>query len=209
MAIDKSLTLLGYDCRERWCPRARLWPAERVQKFLLRTDVEKPLSTDVFVWPSVFQDQQLGLLELEDLRLGPTGLPTPSLHGWVQDLWQDLSAVRGALAPLIGQRFDVIAVTASAPWHDDVPECVPATLDDEWALLGFDVVDGWLLSGLTNCGYSHDEIETLRSRWAHRLNAHHLFDNEGHATEFASLADLRVREHAPFYVCGLWKLTNG
>jgi hypothetical protein len=206
--MNRSETLLGYDCRERWCPRERLWPPGRTEGFLLRTDVEKPLSTDVFVWPSVFEDQQLGLLELDDLDLGPAGLHTPAWRGWVQDLWQDLATLRAAAAPRLERGFDVIAVTSSAPWHFDVPECVPATLGDQWSLLGFDVVDGWLLSGLTNCGYLRDEIEAQRSRWAPHLNAHHLFDDEAQASEFAKLADLRVREHAPFYICALWRLTS-
>ena len=204
--LDRSLTLLGYDGRERWCPRERLWPADRNQDFLLRADVEKPLSADVIVWPSVFSDAQLDLLGLEDLGLGTAGLPSPSVHGWVQGLWQDLGALRTELAPVIERKFDVIAVTSSAPWHYDVPHCVPPSLDDEWSLLGFDVVDGWLLSGLSNCGYREEEIEPLRSRWAPCLNAHHLFNDEGEAVALARLTARRVREHAPFFVCGLWRL---
>ncbi len=195
--------VLGYDVRERWCPLERLWPAPRRQQFLLRTDVAKPLSADVTVWPGVFADPQLDWLE--EPGLGSNGVPVPSMRGWVQNLWQSLAAIVAAL-PEHGGPVDIIAVTSPVPWHFAVPVSEPPGLDDSWDLLGYDVVDGWLLSGLMNCGYEEHEVDTLRSRWARLLNAHHLFGAEGDAAAFVVVSDARVREHAPFRVCGLWRL---
>jgi hypothetical protein len=70
--------------------------------------------------------------------------------------------------------------------------------------LGFDVSDGSLLSGLSNCGYSKRDIPALRMRWAPYLNAHHLFDDLKQAYEFRDQSNQRVLEHAPFFVYGLW-----
>ena len=80
----------------------------------------------------------------------------------------------------------------------------PGARPPEWPFLGFDVSDGSLLSGLSNCGYYPDELSTLRPQWQSRLNAWHLFEAREDAFEFRSLADKRVTEHAPFFVFGLY-----
>lgn len=202
------MRILGFDARERWCPRERLWPAERAARFLLR-DTEKPLSTDVMVWPSVFEDPQLDLLGMDDLSLGSAGASAPAFRGFVQDLWQDLDALERALTPVTAGRYDVIAVSVDGEWHPSTPPCVPADLDAQWLHLGFDVSDSWLLSGLSNCGYAQEEIDAMRAQWGPRLNAHHLFDDRLDASAFATLCGERVREHAPFHVYGLWRRQRG
>jgi hypothetical protein len=199
--------ILGFDARERWCPRDRLWPGDRRANYLLRPEVDRPLSADVLAWPSVFADPQLDLVGLDDLHLGSAGLPAPGMRGWVQDLWADLAALRAALGSAGDRAYDVIAITTAAPWHFDVPASAPAAPAADWQPLGYDVVDGWLLSGLTNCGYAdHEDIGAWRRRWADRLNGHHLFDELEPAQAFAAATARRVREHAPFHACRIWKL---
>jgi hypothetical protein len=200
------LRLLGYDVRERWCDRRRLWPEQRVQRFLLRTDIDKPLSTDVMVWPTVFADAQLDWLDLGDARIGSVGAPAPAFHGFVQDLWRDLAELERHV-PQDLPAHDVIAITSTDATHPDMPSCSPATLDDHWILRGYDIADSGLLSGLSNCGFLAHEAEDaarLRTQWAGRLNRWHLFDDPTHASDFARLADARVPEHAPFTVYGIW-----
>lgn len=205
--VSSDLVVLGYDARERWCPRERLWPDERCAHYLLRPDIERPLSADVLVWPSVFVDAQLDLLDLEDLRIGSAGLPAPDMRGWVQLLWSDLGSLRRALSGVDDRPHDIVAITAPAPWHFDVPASSPAAPSDDWVPLGYDVVDGWLLSGLSNCGYlEEDDIEGWRSRWARYLNDRHLFDDRVAADAFAAATSNRVREHAPFLACRIWKV---
>lgn len=202
------MRIVGFDARERWCPLERLWSTERRAGFLLR-DVEKPLSTDIFVWPSVFQDVQLDLLHLDDLNLGAAGLSAPAWRGSIQDLWDDLGTLERALADATIGPFDIIAITTSdASSLDADISCSPAELDAGWELLGHDVSDRWLLSGLTNCGYAESEHQELRARWGPRLNQHHLFTDENDAVVFARGADTRVREHAPFLAWGVWRRSS-
>jgi hypothetical protein len=76
--------------------------------------------------------------------------------------------------------------------------------NQNWTSLGFDVSDGSGLSGLSNCGYAKDEVPALRERWGPHLNTYHLFSDVDQAIEFKRLSDNRVREHAPFFVYGLY-----
>ena len=85
-------------------------------------------------------------------------------------------------------------------------DIIPALRDPAWALLGYDVSDQWLLSGLSNCGYGTNasEIHLLRDTYASALNEHHLFDAIKPAVDFMHFSDERVQAHAPFFVFGIW-----
>ena len=53
--MDARDILLGYDLRENWLTFGEMWDAaERSERFLWRQDIEKPLSVDSYIWPSVF-----------------------------------------------------------------------------------------------------------------------------------------------------------
>ncbi len=59
--------LLGFSAREHWQTFEDSWPVDRQALYLLRTDLDKPLSTDTFVWASLFPtfDFQPTLEELQ------------------------------------------------------------------------------------------------------------------------------------------------
>src|SRR5436305_3186339 len=192
--------LLGYDAREDWISFESSWSTERRQLFLLRQDVEKPLSVDSDVWPSVFE-------LLPDLR-------RPDWTGYVQDLWDNFQALVETLKSTVptesvNLRFIAIELIASlcsdaelTEWRDRVKEVIPPRLDQlPRKLAGYDVADFFLLSGLTNC-----EVPARPdpSRWAPLLNRHHLFLDPASAFEFKTEVDARVPEHAPFFVFSLW-----
>jgi len=80
-------------------------------------------------------------------------------------------------------------------------------LDEDAELLGYDVADDVMTSGLTNCGYSKEESGEIGQRWASQLNRHHLFDDVNLALQFKDITDARVHEHAPFFVFGLFRLS--
>lgn len=82
----------------------------------------------------------------------------------------------------------------------------PLLRDARWRLLGFDVADGSLVSGLANCGYSPLEAAGLRQQWRARLNDNHLFVDVEQALHFKHLSDRRIPEHAPFFVHGLFTI---
>jgi hypothetical protein len=205
--------LLGFDAREMWLGSG-LWNAERRRKYLLRRDVEKPLSTDVLVWPSLFGNG-LPDSDREELRIDEAQLP--AFRGPYDDLWQDLKELEPHRARL-GQDGRhphwVIAVTrvicARLAGHaNGLTEDAPLFgKEQSREFLGYDVSDNGLLSGLSNCGYSPGEARSLRSRWGKRLNRYHLFDEQEAALTFRSVTEKRVPEHVPFFVYGLWLVSK-
>ncbi|MBC7813822.1 MAG: hypothetical protein H7175_21875, partial [Burkholderiales bacterium] len=182
--------------------------------FLLRQDVERPFSTDTMVWLDVFSADKLTV---------------PSWYGIRQETWADLAEMKQVLDAGWGDDWKpcrVIAITmlrqhASEHWPifgyipqedgSQIPfgydhaakHLVPATLDNTWSLLGYDVSDPFLLSGLMNCGYG-ERLNPLRERFAQYLNQYHLFNDLEAAFEFRAITNEQVREHAPFYVYGLY-----
>jgi hypothetical protein len=74
---------------------------------------------------------------------------------------------------------------------------------DSGVLLGFDVADSGMLSGLTNCGYDDVERRALPPRWRRALNDYHLFQSYPQAERFRRFFEERVPVHAPFYVYSL------
>jgi hypothetical protein len=191
--------LLGFDAREMSRGTAeRLHPAHRLSTFLLREDVEKVLSADPLVWPAA--------LEVAPRWIGPNA-----------PFWEDLTDLeRGLASAPPGVPYWLIAAT----WHRggeartcggppyEVPTR-PAQRDTAWRLIGYDVVDGGYISGLSDCGYEEQERFRLAAEFAAYLNPHHLFSNLPKALEFRTLSDARVPEHAPFFVAGLWMLRDG
>ena len=194
--------VVGFDAREMWLDAGAAWDASRREAFLFRTGAEKPLSTDTMVWPSVF--------DLEG------GRARPAYTGY-QDLWNSLAELElflGGDEGLRARPYSIIAVTLPLPfgdagererWEYELGATDPSTHGGAWPLLGYDVSDRWLLSGLSNCGFvpAVEDVKALRDEWGPSLNGSHLFEQLSRAAEFRDLSDARVREHAPFFVYGL------
>ena len=192
--------LLGFDAREMWLDPQEYWPDSRKKMYLLRSDVVRPLSTDTSVWRAVFD--------------ADTSLQRPQWIGPIQNLWDNLAALQESMDTVTLPCW-IIAVTLQEDvcenedlleWDARASNIVPSLRDPAWTFLGYDVCDEGLLSGLSNCGYgtNESEIQNLRDTYASDLNEHHLFDSIEPATEFRMLSDKRVREHAPFFVFGIW-----
>ncbi|MDH5756752.1 MAG: hypothetical protein OEZ55_08810 [Nitrospinota bacterium] len=77
-------------------------------------------------------------------------------------------------------------------------------LPDGMSLAGYDIADSSEISGLTNCGYEPEEKIELVSRFGPMLNKYGLFSDLDRAMEFKQDCDLRVREHAPFYIYAIY-----
>jgi hypothetical protein len=193
--------LIGFDAREMWLETDQINTAHEDwrEKFLLRREIEKVLSADTLVWPSVFDlDKKLEL---------------PDWRGLIQDLWDDLQRMEHYLAKGWGAQWrpcSIIAVTklVDSEWKQEMRAAgypvKPPELDKSWSLLGYDVSDEFLLSGLSDCGYTPEDVRTLGKRWSPHLNDHHLLADWKQAVEFQKMTDERVVEHAPFYVYGLY-----
>ncbi len=206
MTIRSNELLLGFDAREMWLDVAEYWPEERKRSFLLRQDIVKPLSTDTLVWRSVFDVEQT--------------LYRPQWTGPIQELWEDIQALENALSTASHRTkpYWVIAITGCsaipsreerANWKARTERILyrPALRAPSWHLLGYDVADGYLLSGLTNLSWdpvSTDEVQAIGQKYIPYLNEYHLFTSVEPATEFLPLAEEGAREHAPFFVFGLW-----
>jgi hypothetical protein len=193
--------LLGFDTRA--FPAAR-WDNWRRRAYLLRQDVERPLSVDMSAWPSLFADSA----DDDD------GIPVPAWIGPTAHLWENLDRMRACLAvndaDLTGAAIVAIGWLSKLGFHDPggpyaVPS-VPGSVLPGWQLLGYDVGDGWLLSGLCNCGWEPGEIPPPSAQSAAELNEHHLFHDPDRAFAFAEFTSLRVPEHAPFFVYSLYLL---
>jgi hypothetical protein len=79
-------------------------------------------------------------------------------------------------------------------------------VEDGWRFAGFDVADGpTAISGLCNCGYAASDATLVpRDVWGPYLNENGLFSEVGAAFDFRKLTDVRVPDHAPFAVFGIW-----
>jgi hypothetical protein len=84
----------------------------------------------------------------------------------------------------------------------------PRILSMGTTFLGYDVADAGFWSGLSNCGYDEVDLSALRQEWARRINDQGLLITMSDALEFKELSNIRVSEHAPFWVYGIHRLTD-
>jgi hypothetical protein len=150
----------------------------------------------------------------ERRRLGLDGVALPGWIGPNVGLWSSQAAMCQALEH--HALYPASYILLAATWLSDqafadagrvgpyLEPTAPPTLGHEPRLLGFDVADGSMTSGLSNCGYSGAERASLARRWSQSLNDNHLFIRAEEAFAFRDLTNRRVVEHAPFFVYGLY-----
>jgi hypothetical protein len=201
--------IVRFDAREMDTNFAETWSPQRQATFLLRTDLDKPLSTDSWVWESMFGRTRIEFSDWAYETVYPTPrIELPKWTGSGQDTRESLEQMQAFMsehqAELDGKRYWTIAITQcvspeeAATWYPIPPEVQP-----EWSLLGYDVSDYSRLSGLMNCGYTAEDGD-LRGQWASKLNRYHLFEKVEDALDYARLTDGRVKEHAPFSAYGIY-----
>jgi hypothetical protein len=84
----------------------------------------------------------------------------------------------------------------------------PVAIVPEWKLLGYDVSDQYLLSGLMNAGYTSEEYLEFQLKWRKHLNEYHLFSNLDIAKDFVQVTDKRVFGHIPFSIYGIYEIAS-
>lgn len=181
---------------------------------LLKSDVRFVCSTDVLVWPSIFDNDS------------PVESPTspaegPRLPHWIGPnfpLWAVLREMEDHIntirAPVAFWKIAVTEVLQVSPSNQRKAGSAwpafnttqPSTIQEGWVFLGYDVADRSLLSGLSNCGYTASQVTQFREAFGRYLNDYHLFESLDMALQFKEVSDVRVKEHAPFYVYGLWRI---
>jgi hypothetical protein len=199
---------------------AAFWDEERRDQFLLRPEIEWPLSADPLVWPSVFFskifrdatslpygsievdpaiDDGNYWLNLEQMKTHYETHKVPNTNGIVVaiQLFSEKAPTDGVISYSIHDGIQCGLIV-----EDTTPSECPVGSE----LLGYDVADASWISGLANCGYDPDEKKQLVRSWAPRLNSFGLLETLDHAVEFRQLCDKRVPEHAPFWVYGITRL---
>src|SRR5215212_507700 len=145
--------LLGFDARER---NPALPEAYR-SGYLLSDRVGQVLSVETMLWPSVVED-------------------SPAYIGMNAPFWEDLVSLERQVAG--GAPHRLVAAT----WHREPGETrgaigpyetqtAPVAREPGWIFAGYDVADP-SISGLSNCGYTEEELRTLSPVWGPRLNSH-------------------------------------
>ena len=123
--------------------------------------------------------------------------------------------LRENLSPQMYQdRHDalLIALSASQPVFEQLSQsrgvefdrnCSDADFAKDWGSLGYDVTDGWLVSGLHNCNWetrSEDVDQSIKQN----INTFGLLHDFSAAAQFCDVCNLHISEHAPFMPIGLW-----
>lgn len=209
--------ILGYDARKNRMVEDPEWDVSRRERYLISKDVRRPLSVDTMVWRPAYSSR-------------PDFLKT--WNGFYPDLWSHLDELTSRLSAFDFRERDgfcVVAISLETSglsseererWDkqligispDGTHGCFrgadPSSIQNGWKLLGYDVADAWATSGLSNCGYSGEErIGEAQKLFGMFVNDFHLFDEIDRAREFVLYTNKRVREHAPFYVYGMWEVS--
>jgi hypothetical protein len=211
--------ILGFDARILENERVSIWSGERRSDFLLRPDVLQPFSTDPLVWPSIFQ-------VCEIFR--------QSYVGFYDDLWENLEQLKEYIQKKVHvplPSYCIVAITLATGilnhgeremWEEHLTGVIPVEQGwqkvtsisaanpsipaDSWVLLGYDVSDIHGLSGLSNCAFvpEIEDPQGIRNTWRPHINKFHLFEELDKALNFRIISNERVKEHAPFFVFGIW-----
>ena len=210
--IDRWMNpVLGYAARDVTDAARAAWDEERRALGLVRSDAALILSVDVTSWPSVLSDEQQvivaspGDLELQDL--------CPNL----EKLREGLTSIwcRERPPPCWIVAVNVLTANWGEPeraawahphWVYYFSEVVPTKLDPSWSCLGYDVADDGLFSSMTTMGGDRHEIPRIRREWSRHLNCYNLFEDPRSAWEYKLFSDRWIKEHAPFFVYGLWQV---
>lgn len=192
--------VIGYDAREEYLGGTQRLGASWKMQALLRADVDRPLSVDKNVWPSLFE-----VLEVE----------VPQYTGPVPGFWASLTTLEAAIAdaPRAADLFCIacfavvgsnLSEALSNVWERRAQYIEPNAVLPSWSLLGFDVADGSGTSALSNMRVRRDTLK-LKSRFGPYLNRAHLFRNPEAAKPFVVYANQAIAEHAPFFTYAIWR----
>jgi hypothetical protein len=213
---------LGYDirlCADAYLPQ--YWINDHREHYLLRPEIEWPLSFDPMVWPSIFESpSEMQIPGVEDWwpERPPTIVAEPvnKRYDTFMDLWPELDemlavfrehASPGACGVPVAVDMigDTVPGSDVAPWANFDTAVPVQSRPGNWIFLGYDVCDfGWI-SGLSNCGAALGEMQQLSRDWKDRLNEFGLFLSAADAGEYCGVTDQRVPSHAPFHAFALYR----
>lgn len=212
--------VVGFDIREMWLDNKDLWPQNRRNRVLLRDDVVKPLSVDNYVWYSVFS-------EIVEPRLWTSVARDEKYFGteWnvIFSEYHKLSEPDGYRPRTVWRNLIHLREYLNRMWADSWKPCwlvsvievleeddiedqesfdpiTPSEVDATWQLLGYDVADYELITGL----FEGEIDQNLSLEWGKYLNEYHLFTEPQKAFEYISAANKRYPSHMPYGVYALY-----
>jgi len=202
-------TLIGFDARlAKQAYVEQRWNAKIRSTYLLKINVTWPLAVDTGVWPSVFEKEEATGSTAQDFRREVIGLWS-RLDDMSKVLRDNPTAKqKGATVIAVSVMTDE-TIDTNNRWGGMLEEPVaPISINPAWLLLGYDVADLDFISGLTNCGYNSEEKSSLTETWNGHLNKYGLFSAADEAQSFREATNIRVSEHSPFLVYGLYRVNN-
>ena len=131
------------------------------------------------------------------------------------ELWQNLSEMKkialanDMLSNAVQIKFSLIAeeqlIYHDSYWKDMLKKNGIKKLKAiDYSLLGYDVADREFVSALFNCGYKNKDRSIIDKKWKQGLNDYGLFMNYREAYDFADESNIRIIDHAPFFVYALY-----
>lgn len=173
--------------------KLRDWDSERLARFQLKSSVNRPLSVDTSVWPPI-DDPEV----IEEYFPGEPG-PTNGL--------KIFSGNPANPAP-ISNYVQLIAITAAKSDADRLFRlhriAPPRSIPENFRLVGYDVADDWLTSGLLNASVGMDDKLSLAHRFEKAINSNGLFAKLEDAEQYSKVIARLIPEHAPFSSYGIW-----
>lgn len=188
--MEKTV-VLGFDARRPIVDQHLNWPEERRAKFLIRPETPSPISVDSAVWPVFAANPD---------------------ESYPLNLWSSVSEIFTAFpraarrlseSPAIIELAVVATDQQSLGYWQGIflgrvkPE-KDSALDITPECLGYDVADRYLVSGLSNCMLSQEELSVIRKDWSGAINIWGLFEEAEAARSFRTICDRLIPEHAPF-----------
>ena len=205
--------LLGFDIRIlSGRSYGAAWGKEYRHEFLINPDIEFPVSVDIRVTPSIFCFATDAEAQGAKIVMGTDSAHRAALRLW-ESLWAMESHARERFEELCQGDCRSIAITVLANgrlredprWRDILEERLePSSLDQRWRCFGYDVADKYLMSGMSNCAYTPEEMSTTRLRWRGKINSYGLLPTAVEAESLRLETEDRVKEHSPFFVFGLY-----
>ena len=192
MCIEK---IIGYDIRTVPGHLGSLDPSY-VENYIVNDQAENVLSADTLIWPSFFD----GSIQ-SNRWIGPNN-----------GLWENINQMLDQSKGLNTDLCWLLAVTVVTDKLDSLIDktgeiqTIASTLPDASVHLGYDVTDKYMLSILSNCMYTKEEIIAIKQSYLLSLNKYNLFDSPLDALSFCSDSAERVPEHMPCFCMGLHKL---
>jgi hypothetical protein len=179
---------IGFDLREPMDGARSDWSAVRRSAFLIRPDVQQPISVDRSVWPSIAEPSAEHPLGLWFRAEGLLQLAEDRLTLAKESVVVELAALTDGESYYWERVFEGLGLDeggdSSLSFH----------------LLGYDVADRYLVSGVSNCEVSEPERAALRDMWSSSVNKYGLFGVVEDALKFRAVCDDSIREHSPFCV---------